>query len=88
MTNTFLESKYPARSGFVVLVTKSCLTLCNSMDVPDPWDFPVKNTGVGCHLFHDNFSLSVFLESFLLTALSDILLSLHVSSKFSLHVGQ
>ena len=33
-------------------VTQSCLTLCNPMDciqVPCPWDFPGKNTGVGCH---------------------------------------
>ena len=32
-----------------------CLTLCDSMDyscqVPCPWDFPGKNTGVGCHFF-------------------------------------
>ena len=31
-----------------------CLTLCDSIDgspprLPRPWDFPGKNTGVGCH---------------------------------------
>ena len=36
------------------LLTKSCLTLCDSMEcsLPRflcPWDFPGKNTGVGCH---------------------------------------
>ena len=36
------------------LVTKSCLTLGNPMDCKPvrllcPWDFPGKNTGVGCH---------------------------------------
>ena len=34
------------------LVTKSCPTLCNHMDYRPlgscPWDFPGKNTGVGC----------------------------------------
>ena len=34
-------------------VTKSCPTLCDPMDCSPPglcpWDFPGKNTGVGCH---------------------------------------
>ena len=35
-------------------VTQSCLTLCNPMDCSlpgssNPWDFPGKSTGVGCH---------------------------------------
>ena len=35
-------------------VAKLCLTLCNPMDCSlarllCPWDFPGKNTGVGCH---------------------------------------
>ena len=35
-------------------VPKSCPTLCNPMDLEPasllcPWDFPGKNTGVGCH---------------------------------------
>ena len=45
-------------SGFgsvvCVLVAQSCLTLCDSMDCSPPgssclWDFPGKDTGVGCH---------------------------------------
>ena len=33
------------------LVTKSCTTLCGSPPARllPPWDFPGKNTGVGCH---------------------------------------
>ena len=31
------------------LVAKSCLTLLWSHGLLCPWDFPVKNTGVGCH---------------------------------------
>ena len=39
-----------------VLVAQSCLTLCDPMDSRlsrrlCPWDFPGKNTGVGCHSF-------------------------------------
>ena len=26
-----------------------CLTLCDPTDLCRPWDFPGKNTGVGCH---------------------------------------
>ena len=38
-----------------VLVSQSCLTLCNPMDckklawLPCPWNSPGKNTGVGSH---------------------------------------
>ena len=36
-----------------MLVTQSCLTLCNPMDCSlpgsSPWNSPGKNTGVGCH---------------------------------------
>ena len=44
-----------------VLVTQSCLTLCNPMDCSLPESpvhgiFPGKNTGVGCHfLFQEIF---------------------------------
>ena len=33
------------------LVTKLCLTLCDPMDcrLLCPWDFPGKNTRMGCH---------------------------------------
>ena len=38
-----------------VLVAQSCLTLCYLMDwstrLLSPWEFPDKNTGVGCHSF-------------------------------------
>ena len=37
----------------IYLVTKSCQTLCSSMNcsLPGscPWNFPCRNTGVGCH---------------------------------------
>ena len=32
-----------------VLVVQSCLTLCGPARLLCPWDFPGKNTGVGCH---------------------------------------
>ena len=37
-----------------VLVAQSCPTVCNPMDCSStrllcPWDFPGKDTGVGCH---------------------------------------
>ena len=28
---------------------QSCLTLCDPIRLPRPWDSPGKNTGVGCH---------------------------------------
>ena len=36
------------------MLLQSCLTLCDPIDCspprsPCPWDFPGKNTGVGCH---------------------------------------
>ena len=37
------------------LCAQSCLTLCDPMDCSlqgsYPWNFPGKNTGVGCHFF-------------------------------------
>ena len=53
-----LPSEPPGRSLYTkknvkVLVTQSCLTLCNSMDYSPPgfclWNYPGKNSGVGCH---------------------------------------
>ena len=40
--------------AFMKVKVKSCLTLCNPMDCSlpgssNPWDFPGKSTGVGCH---------------------------------------
>ena len=52
------KETFPVRVA-VVLVTQSCLTLCDYMDPAGllcPWDSPGKNTGVGCHYFlHDIF---------------------------------
>ena len=55
------------RLGFVVVLgTKSCPTLCDPMDwsLPGsfcPWDFPGKNTGVGCHfLIHMEKAISFY----------------------------
>ena len=39
---------YLSRCCCCCLLVKLCLTLCNPMDLC-PWDFPGKNTGVGCH---------------------------------------
>ena len=49
------------------LVAQSCLTLCDPMDCSppgSPWDFPGKNTGVGCHFLlqitlHGSINLSL-----------------------------
>ena len=58
MRNTRVISEAIFHCLFVVvslfLVTKSSLTLCNSVDrgparLLCPWDFPGKNTGVGDH---------------------------------------
>ena len=42
-----------SRAMHMGLVTKLCPTVCNSMYCSPPalfpWDFPCKNTGVGCH---------------------------------------
>ena len=42
------------KTWFGMLVTQSCLTLCDCMDYKPtrllcPWSSPGKNTGVGCH---------------------------------------
>ena len=39
-----------------MLVTQSCLTLCDPMDCSTtgssiPWNYPGKNTSMGCHFF-------------------------------------
>ena len=47
-----LDSKY-------CLVTQFCPTL---LPVACPWDFPGKNTGVGCHFFlHDSEYVGIFI---------------------------
>ena len=41
----------PCNNWWCCSVTKSCPMLCKPMDpsLLCPWDFPGKNTGVGCH---------------------------------------
>ena len=45
-------------------VAQSCLTLCDPMDCSPspsllcPWDFPGKNTGVGCHFLFQGIFLT------------------------------
>ena len=53
---TVLPAGYPppVSSSPACLSAQSCLTLCDPMDCSPtrllhPWDFPGKNTGVGCH---------------------------------------
>ena len=57
---TQITSKWPgfnsricANSDSESVSAKSCLTLCDPEDCTppgsSPWDFPGKNTGVGCH---------------------------------------
>ena len=46
--------QYSILNEWVSEVAQSCPTLCNPMDCSltrflRPWDFPGKNTGVGCH---------------------------------------
>ena len=45
-----------------VLVTQSCLTLCDPMDcspqAPCPWESLGKNTGVGCHAIYQEIFLT------------------------------
>ena len=48
------DYKNPYFIGKESEVTQSCLTLCDPTDCSPtrllhPWDFPGKNTGVGCH---------------------------------------
>ena len=51
------------------LVVKSCPTLCHPMEPTRllcPWDFPGKNTGVGCHFLLQRIFLTQGLNSHLL----------------------
>ena len=39
-----------------VLCVQWCPTLCDPMDCsPRPWNFPGKNTGVGCHILFQGY---------------------------------
>ena len=51
----------PRPKIITLLMLQSCLTLCDPMDcvarqAPLSWDFPGKNTGVGCHFLLQGFS--------------------------------
>ena len=50
---------------------QSCLTLCDRMDCRlfCPWDFPGKNTGVGCHFLLQGIFLTQGLNPHLLCLL-------------------
>ena len=44
------NNMWPFKFQFCCLLLKSCLTLLQPMDCSLPgWDFPGKNTEVGCH---------------------------------------
>ena len=70
---------------YYCLVTKSCLTFATPWTVPTrflrPWDFPDKNTGVGCHFLLQAIFLTQGLNLSLLLAGRFLLLS-HLESPF------
>ena len=60
---TFLYIDGGGGGGRGDLVTKSCSTLCSSMDCGPsrllcPLDFPGKNTRMSCHFFHQGVFLT------------------------------
>ena len=65
-------------------VAKSCLTLCDPMDQLArflcPWDFPGKNSGVGCHFLLQGFFLTQGSNLRLLHWQADSLLLSHEGS--------
>ena len=65
-------------------VAKSCLTLCDPMDQLArflcPWDFPGKNSGVGCHFLLQGFFLTQGSNLRLLHWRADSLLLSHEGS--------
>ena len=70
------------------LVAKSCPTLCNPMDwsspgsLPFPWDFPGKNTGVGCHFLLQGIFPTQRLNPHLLHWQADSLPLSHLGSPY------
>ena len=71
----------------VVSVAQSCPILCNPMDharILCPWDFPGKNTGVGCHFLLQGIFLTQRSNSCLLHWQAD---SLPLSHQGSLEGG-
>ena len=56
--------------GMHAKLLQSCLTVCDPMDPMDirvlcPWDYPGKNTGVGCHALLQEIILTQGLNSHL-----------------------
>ena len=43
----YLRNHQSCESEVKMLVTQSCLTLCDPMDCSPPWEFPGKDTGEG-----------------------------------------
>ena len=90
-------------SACCCLIVQSCLTLCNPMgcDLPSsscPWDFPGKNTGVGCHFllqgifltqeFNPHLCISCITGEFFTTELlgSPLVLGYHLSNHNKLQI--
>ena len=77
------------------LVAKSCLTLLwphglQPAKLLCPWDFPGKNTGVGCHFLLQGISLTQGLDLRLLTVISSVPLPILVTGEvlgYSLNKG-
>ena len=63
----------PAWSSFCSLCAQPCLTFCDPLDYSPPgfsihaWDFPGKNTGVGCHVLLQGILLTQGLNQRLLS---------------------
>ena len=53
------SSMFSEVSRLVFLAAKSCLTLATpeTARLLNPWDFPGKNIGVGCHFAHQGFQI-------------------------------
>ena len=47
ITRTLAVPSHP--TDYWCLVTESCPTFCHPVRLLCPWDFPGKNTGMGCH---------------------------------------
>ena len=50
-THTHTHTHTHAQWNFVCVCAQSCPALCDPVRLLCPRDFPVKNTGVGCHSF-------------------------------------
>ena len=68
-------------------VSQSCPTLCDPMDCSPtrllrPWDFPGKNTGVGCHFLFQEIFLTLGLNPGLLHCRQMLYRLSHQGSKY------